>query len=964
MSKVQRVFLLILISVFFTLIATPGFAMQKYWTDEPSTRNIERHDSLTGFDITKYIQTIKINDVSHFIEGNIKAFVTAESNLTSISYELMGGTLAVSQVLVNDSVSTYTHINGIINIPLNFSTGQQFTTTVFYSGVTGLAPSPYAIGLKFNTSGCYTLSNPDAGRYYWPCYDHPWDKALVDQHITVRSDWLVAGQGTRQSIVDNLDGTRTHNWSMSTPCATYVIGFAAAPFVEFNQMSGTIPIQNFILPANLANAQISLSNVPEMITFFSNYYGPYPHEKYGQAGISISPYSAMENQTMTLLSTSLLSGTFSGEHTIAHELGHHWFGDAVTPTSMVDVWLKEGFAVYSEFLWQHHFYGWTNGLSYLWSSIQNYYLNWETSHTTSVSYNPPYNSMFSPATYEKGASIIHMMRLKMGNPTFENFVHTWFNTYNGSNVVTTEFETMAEQVSGQDFTQFFHQWVYNPGIPSAKLTYFTDGISQAKIIGQTTSSSTTQFEIEIPLKLANSALMDSIVVKATPTGFATVVPMNPATDNLANIQIDPNHWVLNRGFTVNTFQLTQCLPANHRVTLSWTALACPLPLLGYNIYRKRLPEGVWTRLNMFPLAALTYTDMTPLNGYTYQYYVTAKEEGGFESMPSNILSATPIEFPFDWGFLVVDETRDGTGTTLAPTDQMVDDFYNNVLDSFAFSNWDYNSMGAPTLNTLSHYPLVLWHCDDYTEFYLDDVITTLSSYIISGGKLLISGWKYPGALPQTFFDQWFNGLVPTILNQPILVSAQSDFYQDLHPDPDKLTPVWNGLLSMAYVFPNASQLVYTAATSDSLVGNGEPLAVRADNNGTVILLGFPLYYMLENEVYTFLHQILPQLYPPVAVEDENITPASLSVTCYPNPMNKNLTIAMNSKTSSPAKLSIFNIKGQKVKELTSENSKIIVWDGNNANSVPVSNGIYLIRISDSTGTIYKRVTLVRTVTQN
>lgn len=933
-------------------------AMQKFWSDEPSTQTVERYDSLTGFDITKYIQTIKINDVSHFIEGNIKAFVTSESNLTEMKYELMGGTLAVTQVLVNDSVSTFTHTNGIISIPVSFSSGQQFTTTVYYSGVPGLSPSPYSIGMKFNTTGVYTLSNPDAGRYYWPCYDHPWDKALLEQHITVRSDWLVAGQGLRTGITDNGDGTKTHHWSMSTPVATYVIGFAAAAFVEYNQTAGTIPIQNFVLPADLSDAQICFSHVPDMISFFSDYYGPYPFEKYGMAGISISPYSAMEHNTMTLLGTSLITSTYSGENTIVHELGHQWFGGAVTPASMVDVWLKEGFAVYSEFLFKHHYYGWTTGLSYLWSSIQNYFLSYESSHPTAVMYNPPYNNLFSAATYEKGASVIHMMRLRMGSPTFENFIHTWFNTYNGSNVVSAEFEAMAEQVSGKDFTQFFRQWVYNPGIPSAKLIYFTNN-SQLKVIGQTTSSSTTPFDIDIPLRLANSALLDSVVVRANAEGCATVLPFNPATDNLENIQIDPNHWVLNRGFSTVRMQLSQCLPANHRVTLSWTALPCPLPLAGYNVYRRRLPDQPWTKLNLFPLASLTYTDVNALNGVSYEYYVKAQEQGGFESLPSNSMTATPLDFPFDWGFLVVDETRDGTGTIFAPTDQMVDDFYTGVLNGMAFTQWDYASAGAPTLSTLSHYPLVLWHCDDYNEFLLDDNLSTLGSYVTSGGKLLISGWKTPSALPQTFFDHWYPGVVPAIINNPVLISARSDFYADLYPDSTKISPLWNNMFSMSYVFPGANQVLYTAEVLDSLSGHGEPVAIRADNVGTMVLLGFPLYYFREAEVYTFLHQLLPQLYANVGIPEEEDTPLPRTITCYPNPFAEELQIRLPHKAGGNSVLEVYNLKGQKLRIIDLSGKAAAVWDGRDNAHRSVSNGIYLIQIKDGNSIYRRRVTLIR-----
>jgi aminopeptidase N len=39
------------------------------------------------------------------------------------------------------------------------------------------------------------------------------------------------------------------------------------------------------------------------------------------------------------------------ETTLVHELAHQWFGDAVTLRQWPDIWLHEGFAEWSEWIW-------------------------------------------------------------------------------------------------------------------------------------------------------------------------------------------------------------------------------------------------------------------------------------------------------------------------------------------------------------------------------------------------------------------------------------------------------------------------------------------------------------------------------------------------------------------------------------------------------------------------------------
>ena len=44
----------------------------------------------------------------------------------------------------------------------------------------------------------------------------------------------------------------------------------------------------------------------------------------------------------------MTSTTNFNESTISHELAHQWFGDLITCANWPNLWLNEGFAVYSE----------------------------------------------------------------------------------------------------------------------------------------------------------------------------------------------------------------------------------------------------------------------------------------------------------------------------------------------------------------------------------------------------------------------------------------------------------------------------------------------------------------------------------------------------------------------------------------------------------------------------------------
>ncbi|HNQ43245.1 MAG TPA: M1 family aminopeptidase, partial [Candidatus Cloacimonadota bacterium] len=601
-----------------------------------------RADSAHGFDVQKYVIDININ--TQYISGNVLATVEATELLPFISYELVG--LSVSSVQVNGVISTFTHTAGIIQIPVNASPGQIFTTQVYYSGNPQLSANLYGIGMHFSTNSVFTISDPDAGRQWWPCYDHPWDKAVVDLHVTMRSDWKVAANGLRDSITDNGNGTATTVWLGEHPMTTYLVCITAGPYVEIPQtaLNGDLPILNFVTQAQYNNALIDFSTLPAIIDYFSQIFGTYPFEKYGHATVNMGTYGAMEHQTMTTLGSYIITGNHTHEITIAHELAHQWYGNAVSFLDFKDVWLSEGFATYSEHLWTDKVMGWQSACAYVLSSYHQYYTSWENSNGAATIYDPSFYDYFSPPSYEKAASVLHMLRLKIGNASFFQLLSQWFETYKYGNAISSEFQAMAESVSGMELDQFFQQWIYGSGIPSVQYSVLhkSQPAPMLKILARSTSPTATSFELEIPFLITHAAGADSLLITATPAGQENVFPGIAVPESLS---ANHNNWTLLRGITPVLPQITECLATNASILLAWPEFGWAGDYQ-YQIFRKTPAEQTWQLLTPQALSGTSYTDTDVQNGIAYQYILKVVDADGYASMASEIATATPVNFSF------------------------------------------------------------------------------------------------------------------------------------------------------------------------------------------------------------------------------------------------------------------------------------------------------------------------------
>jgi len=930
-----------------------------------------RADSLHGFDMQHYDITIELFPTTHYVEGNVFAEVTAtENGLSEIAYELES--LDVTDVSVNGTTAVYTYTEGILTITLDqtYSIGENFTTQVFYEGYPVLSNDGYSTGIHWS-SYIYTYSDPNGARYWWPGYDHPWDKATTKTIITVPDDLIVASNGLLESEVDNGNGTKTFTWDNTGPIATYLVSICIGAYSTFEQTYPGVPIINYVYPGHLGAAQNDFACIPVAMSIFENRFGEYPWQKYGAAECNIfGGYGGMEHQTMTSIGNGLINGYGTYEMIFVHELGHQWFGDCLTPLTWKDVWLSEGYATYSEALYIEGTEGYDAMCNYVQSSFHTYYLNWAGSNTYTV-YDPPYLMYFTPATYEKPASVLHMIRLAVGDSTFFDILQTYFSLYKNGCVITEDFKSVCEDVSGRDFEDFFEGWIYGSGVPSFEYAYLkTDGSLRDPdllMISRSTSPTTSQFYMTIPFGVTTSSGTETILMETEPEFTYAEYTIG---DDILEIEFDPDYWILDRGNTYMLPELTSALPGNSMVSLMWEEFPDVVSQGMFNIYRSENLSNDFVIIANVPGDQLDYVDTDVVNGTTYYYKISYGVISGYfsgETEHSNILSATPISFPMDQGILVVDETKNGSGGPITPADSTVDHFYADALTHFQITQYDYEDEGEPDLSLLANYSTIIWYDDDMNEKYIAENIENLNAMLLSGGHVLICGWKTADYIPEYFLQNYYGLGDATVINDVDFLGALGE---DGYPYIDvngTIIPAWNDKWNYIVEFPDAeTDITLYTYNSESGANAGKVVGLVDDKQDkAAVVLGFPLFFMELATVQEFLTELMLDFGECVAVDDEP-EPNSTILTCSPNPFSTSTTISYNSTTNSHelSQIKIYNIKGQLVIELlpVSPSHSLpvsITWDGRDETGKEVKSGVYFCTLQNGKELYVQKVVLMR-----
>lgn len=493
-------------------------------------------------DVTFYDLDIEIDFEDEQISGsiNILGSVIPGQNIDFFEIDFTN-ILVVDSVALYGELIPYTHINNLISIPANHldnNGGYDFDIDIdFHGSPPECGFGSFVFDQHDNQNHVWTLSEPYGARCWWPCKDDPSDKAdSIYIAITVPGHQIVASNGLLHSIDTLGHGKKRYQWRELYPIPTYLVSIAIYPYTvwydQFVSANGdTMPIDFYVYPDNYDISRPNFLLVKDMLDVFSEKFGEYPflREKYGHANFGWG--GGMEHQTITSI------GGHS-EWLIAHELGHSWWGNKITCSSFEHIWLNEGFARFSEALWEEERYGY--------NQYKEYWLDHAYYGSGSIFVENPNNisSIFNTGlSYNKAGWVVHMLRGVLGDSVFFDVLQSYSSNdslaYNSAE--TEDFKNICEEISGLDLERFFSQWIYGEGYPIYNVSWEQNDIDELIVnIEQVQNGQYFSMPIELLVILAEDTMKHVI----ENDGSSTSYNLGYIGQNSFNVRIDPDHWIL------------------------------------------------------------------------------------------------------------------------------------------------------------------------------------------------------------------------------------------------------------------------------------------------------------------------------------------------------------------------------------------------------------------------------------
>ncbi len=397
------------------------------------------------------------------LEGEATLRCVALRDLSSFGLDLHA--LRPTKVYVDGGRATRFRHSGdklVVRTAQPIEGGHEFEVRVKYAGSPKPVPSKVlgTAGWEELIDGVIVASQPHGSPSWFPCNDHPGDKATYSITVTVPSDYHVAVTG--EHVTSHRSGRHT-TWyyEQKQPMATYLASVQIGHY-DVRRVEAEVPLTRVTpRPADEEGYDAAFGDQPKMLAYFSSLFGAYPFASYTCVITDDDLEIPLESQALSTFGRNFMVDDWDAIRLVAHELSHQWFGNAVTLGAWKDIWLHEGFACYAEWLWSEK-----SGRESAQAWAQRHHARLATLEEDLLLGDPGPELMFDDRVYKRGALTLHALRCEVGDEAFFETLRSWVATHAGGTVSTAMFVEHAGSTCGRDLSSLFDDWVFTAALPA------------------------------------------------------------------------------------------------------------------------------------------------------------------------------------------------------------------------------------------------------------------------------------------------------------------------------------------------------------------------------------------------------------------------------------------------------------------------------------------------------------------
>jgi hypothetical protein len=284
------------------------------------------------------------------------------------------------------------------------------------------------------------------------------DTSNYTVNIKTPRDYIIAASG--KLISDSIDGDK-RLWEFEASKMRDFAFVANSQFeIEEYEVDGTL-VKSYYYKTHAERGKQALQIGINSIRLFNEKFGKYPYPTYSVVETEFP--SGMEYPGLVYISDeSYEPDTNEGWFVtvVVHETAHQWWYSLVGNDQIDEAWLDEGFASYSEKVYNEKYFGKT--------IAQNQFDNNEAIMRTDIGKTKVVRSLsefkdwsdYGPIAYSKGAVVLNEIRKSVGDVKFYNILQTYFKRYKFKIATTESFIDVCEEISGKDMDSFFNNWLY------------------------------------------------------------------------------------------------------------------------------------------------------------------------------------------------------------------------------------------------------------------------------------------------------------------------------------------------------------------------------------------------------------------------------------------------------------------------------------------------------------------------